>query len=53
MNMSSTRSSFGPGFFKLPPKMMMRWIGEDIGDRIGELMEVDAMEDGLAMGKYP
>jgi hypothetical protein len=32
--------------------MMSRKTGEDIGDRIGEFLEVDGVENGLAVGKY-
>jgi hypothetical protein len=37
---------------KLPLGMMSRKTGEDIGDRIGEFLEVDGVENGLAVGKY-
>jgi hypothetical protein len=32
--------------------MMSRKTGEDIGDRIGKFLEVDGVENGLAVGKY-
>ncbi|KAM0874780.1 hypothetical protein ACQ4PT_037230 [Festuca glaucescens] len=38
--------------FKLPLGMMSRETGEIIGEEIGEWMEVDGVENGLAMGKY-
>ncbi|KAM0861132.1 hypothetical protein ACQ4PT_046068 [Festuca glaucescens] len=38
--------------FKLPFGMMSRETGEDIGNQIGECMEVDGLQDGLAVGKY-
>ncbi|KAK1618706.1 hypothetical protein QYE76_024223 [Lolium multiflorum] len=38
--------------FKLPLGMMSRETGEDIGDQIGEWIEVDGVENGLAQGKY-
>jgi hypothetical protein len=37
---------------KLPLGIMSRKTGEDIGDRIGEFLEVDGVENGLAVGKY-
>jgi hypothetical protein len=38
--------------FKLPLGMMSRETGEDIGNQIGEWMETDGLQDGLAFGKY-
>jgi hypothetical protein len=38
--------------YKLPLGMMNRDTGEDIGAQIIEFMEVDGLEDGLAVGKY-
>jgi hypothetical protein len=38
--------------FKIPMGMMSQKTAEDIGDRIGEFLEVDGIENGLAVGKY-
>jgi hypothetical protein len=38
--------------FKLPLGMMSRKTGEDLGNQIGEWMEVDGVENGLAQGQY-
>jgi hypothetical protein len=38
--------------FNLPLGRMTRKTGEDIGDRIGEFLEVDGMEKGLAVRRY-
>jgi hypothetical protein len=38
--------------FKLPLGMMTRRTAEDIGDRVGEFLEVDGVVDGMAVGKF-
>jgi hypothetical protein len=38
--------------FKLPLGMMNRATGENIGEQIGEYVETDGVENGLAMGRY-
>jgi hypothetical protein len=38
--------------YKMPLGMMSRKNGVLIGDRVGEFMEMDGVEDGMAMGKY-
>ncbi|KAM0854999.1 hypothetical protein ACQ4PT_050057 [Festuca glaucescens] len=37
--------------YKLPLGMMRKEIGVSIGERIGEFMEMDGVEDGMAIGK--
>jgi hypothetical protein len=37
--------------YKIPLGMMTRQTAEDIGDRVGEFLEVDGIVDGLAVGK--
>jgi hypothetical protein len=37
---------------KMPLGMMSRKNGVLIGDRVGEFMEMDGVEDGMAVGKY-
>lgn len=45
-------SAFWIRVFNLPIKSMIREVGEDIGRGIGNLVEVDALDNGLGWGKY-
>ena len=47
-----THSAFWIRVVNLPIKSMIREVGEDIGRNIGNLLEVDAPENGLGWGKY-
>ena len=47
-----THSAFWIRVYNLPIKSMIQEVGEDIGRDIGNLLEVDAPENGLGWGKY-
>jgi hypothetical protein len=38
--------------YKIPLGIMSKRTSKDIGDQIGKFMEVDGVENGMAMGQY-
>ena len=47
-----SHAAFWIRVFNLPIKSMIREVGEDIGQEIGRLLEVDVPENGLGWGEY-
>jgi hypothetical protein len=47
-----SHTAFWIRVFNLPIKSMIREVGEDIGQEIGRLLEVDVPENGFGWGEY-